>query len=262
MQAGGERVVDGSAMKATDLLALADAAETFARLARAATEGDDDPRGLVPLGNAARMAATSVRVVRDAIRSGELVAYGRQRDRAVRHEDLCRWIESRKVRAVGPADADIDRRIQRLGRKRETQAPCESMSSSCRPRFDQRWSQWRSATLAFERRQRRDLLLPVIGTPPRLVQTSAHPASRRDRDSPMPPPRTGSLECLRRADGTRYFRARIRLADDSRERIDVPEQYSRPAGGVSGRDRAEAPMSTRCRSERTRGASKARCSCG
>jgi integrase len=38
----------------------------------------------------------------------------------------------------------------------------------------------------------------------------------------MPPPRTGCVEPGRRADGTIYYRARIRLADESRERVDVP----------------------------------------
>jgi integrase len=55
----------------------------------------------------------------------------------------------------------------------------------------------------------------------------------------MPPPRTGSVESLRRADGSTYFRARIRLADDSRERVDVPEKYSTPAGGKTAKERAE-----------------------
>jgi integrase len=55
----------------------------------------------------------------------------------------------------------------------------------------------------------------------------------------MPPPRTGSVEPLKRADGSRYFRARIRLADDSRERVDVPEAYSKPAGRLTARERAE-----------------------
>jgi integrase len=55
----------------------------------------------------------------------------------------------------------------------------------------------------------------------------------------MPPPRTGSVEPLKRADGTIYYRARIRLGDGSRERVDVPEQYTRPSGGATGEERAE-----------------------
>ncbi len=55
----------------------------------------------------------------------------------------------------------------------------------------------------------------------------------------MPPPRTGSVEKRRRVDGTVYYRARIRLADDSRERVDVPDQYAKPAGGKTARERAE-----------------------
>ena len=42
----------------------------------------------------------------------------------------------------------------------------------------------------------------------------------------MPPPRTGSVETCRRKDGSRYFRARIRLADGSRARVDVPKKYA------------------------------------
>jgi integrase len=55
----------------------------------------------------------------------------------------------------------------------------------------------------------------------------------------MPPPRTGNVEPLRRADGSTYYRARVRLADGTRERVDVPESYSVPAGGLTGRERAE-----------------------
>jgi hypothetical protein len=41
-----------------------------------------------------------------------------------------------------------------------------------------------------------------------------------------------------RADGTTYFRARIRLADGSRVRVDVPAKHSTPAGGKTARERA------------------------
>jgi len=67
------------------LHALADAAEALARLAREVAserpEAWDD--ALIPVAEAARLAATSVRIVRDAIRRGELTAFGRMRDRAV-----------------------------------------------------------------------------------------------------------------------------------------------------------------------------------
>jgi len=53
------------------------------------------------------------------------------------------------------------------------------------------------------------------------------------------PPRTGCVEPLRRADGTLYFRARIRVADGTRVRVDVPEKYCTPAGGKTARERAE-----------------------
>jgi integrase len=52
------------------------------------------------------------------------------------------------------------------------------------------------------------------------------------------PKSQGSVEWGRRADGTRYARARIRLADGSRERVDVPAKYSVAAGGASADERA------------------------
>ena len=100
------------------LHAIADAADALARLARAAAnEGADrgSPDDLLPLEDAARTAATSVRVIGDAIRAGALPAYGRQRDRAVRRADLEVWIGARRVRPVnGPDDADLARRMRRL----------------------------------------------------------------------------------------------------------------------------------------------------
>ncbi|MCL2779349.1 MAG: hypothetical protein FWD73_15250 [Polyangiaceae bacterium] len=53
------------------------------------------------------------------------------------------------------------------------------------------------------------------------------------------PPRTGSGEPFKRKNGTIYFRGRIRLGDGSRKWIDVPDQYSTPAGGKTARERAE-----------------------
>jgi integrase len=55
----------------------------------------------------------------------------------------------------------------------------------------------------------------------------------------MAPPRSGYVEPFKRADGKTYYRARVRLADDSRARVDVPERYANPAGGKSARERAE-----------------------
>jgi len=55
----------------------------------------------------------------------------------------------------------------------------------------------------------------------------------------MPPPRTGNVEPFKRADGRTYYRARIRLADKTRVRVDVPEKYSVPAGGKTAEERAE-----------------------
>jgi hypothetical protein len=70
---------------------------------------------LLPLPDAARVAATSVRVVREAIRSGALPALGRQRDRAVRRRDLESWIESRRspvARVERGQEARIEARLR------------------------------------------------------------------------------------------------------------------------------------------------------
>jgi hypothetical protein len=109
------------------LRALADAAEALARLAREAASGAEGSRqddALVPLREAARLAATSVRVVRDAIRKGDLAAYGRMRDRALRRADLDAWIASRQVRpSRGADDDDIRRRMARLAGSKRAPAP-------------------------------------------------------------------------------------------------------------------------------------------
>jgi hypothetical protein len=113
-------------LKPAALRALADAAEALARLAREAaserTEAWDD--ALIPVAEAARLAATSVRVVRDAIRQGELAAFGGMRDRAVRHADLVAWIASRALKPVEGIDhADIARRVNRLAQLRRGRTP-------------------------------------------------------------------------------------------------------------------------------------------
>ncbi len=106
-------------MSPAALQAIADAADALARLAREATaETPHDPHAMVPLAEAARIAGTSTRVVRDALRGGALVGYGGQRDRSVRRADLDAWIASRRLRPiVGVDDRDIEARIARLGRK-------------------------------------------------------------------------------------------------------------------------------------------------
>jgi hypothetical protein len=126
-------------MRPAALQALADAAEALARLAReAASDPDgkhqDDP--LVPLAEAARLAATSVRVVRDAIRNRQLAAFGRRRDRAVRRGDLDAWIASRQMTPIeGVDDADIERRVARLARATPTPNPTPERTRVARPRI-------------------------------------------------------------------------------------------------------------------------------
>ncbi len=106
-------------MNAAAVLALAEAAEAVARAARALAADTGDPADLLPLRQAACVAATSVRVLRDAIRAGDLTAFGRQRDRAVRRADLNQWVADRRFAPVrGPDDRDIDRRVARLARRR------------------------------------------------------------------------------------------------------------------------------------------------
>jgi hypothetical protein len=79
--------------------------------ARRSTAPDD----LLSLVVAATIAATTVRVLREAIRTGDLPAYGRQRDRAVRRADIDKWIATRRATpTAGVDDRDIARRMGRL----------------------------------------------------------------------------------------------------------------------------------------------------
>lgn len=76
-----------------------------------------DPAQLLSVKEAAGLAATSVGVVREAIRVGDLIAYGGQRDRSVRRADLDAWILARRFAPIaGVADADIERRMERLAK--------------------------------------------------------------------------------------------------------------------------------------------------
>jgi hypothetical protein len=126
-------------MRPAALQALADVAEALARLAREAASDQDGKRqddALVPLAEAARLAATSVRVVRGAIRNRELAAFGRMRDRAVRRGDLDAWIASREVKPIeGVDDADIERRVARLARARPGPDATSQRSRVTRPRI-------------------------------------------------------------------------------------------------------------------------------
>jgi hypothetical protein len=102
------------------LTAFADAAEAFARAARALAKGDSavDPDEQLTLADAARIAKTTVGVLKEGIRRKNLTAYGGQRDRSVRRGDLMSWIESRRTRPPeGPDDDDVSRRMRRLSQK-------------------------------------------------------------------------------------------------------------------------------------------------
>jgi hypothetical protein len=81
-----------------------------------------DPEELLPLPDAARAAATSLRVVRDAIRSQALPAVGRQRDRAVRRRDLDAWIETRRAPVARVTESQAERIERRLARARRDAA--------------------------------------------------------------------------------------------------------------------------------------------
>jgi hypothetical protein len=80
--------------------------------------GVSGPDQLLPLVEAARLACVSPRTLREAVRRGDVPAFGKERDRAIRRADLDAWIASRKVIVRGPDDADIDRRMARLAREK------------------------------------------------------------------------------------------------------------------------------------------------
>ena len=81
-----------------------------------------NPDELLPLAEASRTAATSMRVIRDAIRSGALPAVGRQRDRAVRRRDLDSWIETRRAPVANVTEGQAERVERRMARKRRSAA--------------------------------------------------------------------------------------------------------------------------------------------
>jgi hypothetical protein len=95
-------------MRPTALRATADAADALARLARAAADDETDPEGaLIPIRDAARFSAASVRAMHRAIRAGDLPVYGRKRNRAVRRGDVLAWIAQRRA-PILPAPDDLD----------------------------------------------------------------------------------------------------------------------------------------------------------
>jgi hypothetical protein len=120
-------------MRPAALRALADAADALSRLAREAADGFDSDDALIPVLEASHMAATSVRVLRKAIRVGALPGYGSKRDRAVRRGDLLAWIMDRRMPVLpGPDDDDIARRMHRLARE-QASTPRGSSGRRLRP---------------------------------------------------------------------------------------------------------------------------------
>jgi hypothetical protein len=116
--------------------------EALARLAAAKRDGDEVVIAIAPSGAAAILLTRrttadpaehldleacrqlgklkTARPIRDAIRSGELVAFGKQRSRVVKRGDLLAWLEARRVRPVaGIDDRDIARRVERLAKSRK-----------------------------------------------------------------------------------------------------------------------------------------------
>ncbi len=106
-------------MNAADLHELVELTARLAALATRLATATLDPTEHLAEVDAAKIAGTSVRVLRDARRAGELVMYGKQRSRTVRRGDLAAWIESRRVKPLeGVEDADMDRRVARLAKGR------------------------------------------------------------------------------------------------------------------------------------------------
>lgn len=74
-------------------------------------DGDD----LLSVDDAAEIAKCSLRMIREAHRTGALALFGKQRSRTVRRADLEAWIESRRVKPTsGADDHDIARRMRQI----------------------------------------------------------------------------------------------------------------------------------------------------
>lgn len=111
-------------MNAAAMRALAraadDAANAFAKLARAAREEVSGADDWVPEAEAAKLAGVSLRTLRADRRAGRLKVYGKQRSRVVRRSDLEAYVEARRVPLVRDVinadDADVEKRVRRLER--------------------------------------------------------------------------------------------------------------------------------------------------
>jgi hypothetical protein len=86
-------------------------------LTTAATAAPDDLLSLEEARVLGKLKST--RSIREAGWRGELRLFGSERSRTVRRGDFLQWLESRRTPAVaGPADADVERRMRRIARRR------------------------------------------------------------------------------------------------------------------------------------------------
>lgn len=105
-------------MRTDRILRLASRLEDEARELREIAGLNASPDDYLTEAEAAAIAKCSVRVLRDARRSGALPMFGKQRSRGIRRGHLSVWIESRMAPVVkGANDADIEQRVRRIARK-------------------------------------------------------------------------------------------------------------------------------------------------
>ncbi len=109
-------VVVGAFVKPVDPRVMALAAALAALLAPRTSDSEER----LSLREAAVTAATTVRILEDAIRIGALPAYGSQRDRSVKRAELLKWADARRVN-IEMSDAQMDRinrRVERMVAKK------------------------------------------------------------------------------------------------------------------------------------------------
>lgn len=118
-------VMDKSIAHSPELAAkIAQAAPYFAALIEIFSGGTaaPSPADMLPEAEACKYGGCSKRTLTVARRTGEITAYGSQRDRSYRRSDLDKWIESRKVVHEPIDDPDIERRVERMAKARKSKA--------------------------------------------------------------------------------------------------------------------------------------------